>query len=131
MLGVNRVSVVTPYLVETSMPMADYFIRSGLELQAFNCLGQADDRVMARISQQTIIDAAIEVDTPATEAFFLSCTGLPALDAIAEIEQRTGKPVVSSNQASAWEMMQHSGLNHVPKGYGKLFSCSLPASGSV
>ncbi len=130
-LGVNRVSVVTPYLVETSMPMADYFIRSGLELQAFNCLGQADDRVMARISQQTIIDAAIEVDTPATEAFFLSCTGLPALDAIAEIEQRTGKPVVSSNQASAWEMMQHSGLNHVPKGYGKLFSCSLPASGSV
>ena len=99
------------------MPMADYFIRSGLELQAFNCLGQADDRVMARISQQTIIDAAIEVDTPATEAFFLSCTGLPALDAIAEIEQRTGKPVCviksgecMGNDATQWTEPRSQGV---------------------
>lgn len=130
-LGVNRISVLTPYLVETSKPMADYFTRCGLELQAFHCLGLEDDRMMARVSQRTIIDAALDADSPATEAFFLSCTGLPALDAIAEIEELTGKPVVSSNQASAWELMRHSGLNHVPIGYGKLFGCGLPAQDGV
>ena len=120
-LGVSRISVLTPYLIETSEPMADYFCQHGMTIEKFECLGLEDDRAMARVSRDTIIDAVCQIDTPQTEALFVSCTGLPAVAAIAEIEARTGKPVVTSNQASAWAMMRLAGIDYKPAGYGCLF----------
>lgn len=120
-LGINRISVLTPYLIETSEPMASYFCEHGLTIENFECLGLEDDRRMARVSRDTIIEAVCQIDTPETEALFISCTGLPAVAAIAEIEARTGKPVVTSNQASSWAMMRLAGIDHKPQGYGRLF----------
>lgn len=125
-LGVKKISILTPYLVETSQPMADYFTQHGLEIQSFDCLGLGDDRDMARICRSDIIEAAVRVDVPEAEALFISCTAVPAVAVIAEIEKRIGKPVVTSNQASAWAMMRHVGLRHNPVGYGCLFDHDLP-----
>ncbi len=125
-LGVRKISILTPYLVETSQPMADYFTQHGLEIQRFDCLGMSDDRDMARISQSSIIAAAVRVDVPQAEALFISCTAVPSVAVIAEIENRIGKPVVTSNQASAWAMMRYADLQHNPVGYGRLFDFDLP-----
>ena len=81
---------------------------------------------MARVHRDTIIEAACQIDSPEAEALFLSCTGLPAAVVIDEIERRTGKPVVSSNQASTWAMLRHAGLDHRPQGYGRLYEYDLP-----
>jgi maleate isomerase len=125
-LGVKRISILTPYLIETSQPMADYFTQHGLAIQSFDCLGLDDDRDMARIGRNDIIEAAIRADVPEAEALFISCTAVPAVATIAEIEKRIGKPVVTSNQASAWAMLRHAGLQHNPVGYGRLFDLDLP-----
>lgn len=125
-LQAQRISVLTPYLPETSEPMAEYFSRQGLDIQRFECLGIEDDRVMARVQPQSIIAAACAVDDPASEAIFISCTALPAIAVIAELEQKLGKPVVTSNQATAWTMLQHAGAQKLPQGYGRLFSEKLP-----
>lgn len=124
-LGVNRISVLTPYLIETSEPMAKYFCEHGLAFEKFECLGLEDDRDMARVSRESIIEAVCQIDTPETEALFISCTGLPAVAAIAEIEALTGKPVVTSNQASSWAMMRYAGINHNPNDYGRLFDLDI------
>lgn len=120
-LGVQRVSVLTPYLIETSEPMAAYFSAQGLAIQAFDCLGIGDDRVMARVTHDSIIEAACAVDRKTSEAVFISCTALPALGVIATLEAKLGKPVVTSNQATAWAMLQHAGVKTKPQGYGRLF----------
>jgi maleate isomerase len=39
---------------------------------------------------------------------------------VAELERRTGKPVVSSNQASIWASFRALGLTTPIKGYGRL-----------
>ncbi|WP_420409400.1 aspartate/glutamate racemase family protein [Hoeflea sp.] len=127
-LDAQRIAVLTPYTVETSEPLAAYFTARGLGISQFRCLGLEDDRDMARVSNQSIVDAALDADTPDAEAIFLSCTGMPSVNVIAEIEQRAGKPVVSSNQASAWAMARIAGFElHRPTEFGRLFSCSLPA----
>ena len=126
-LGVRRIAILAPYTVETTEPMAGYFIDHGMELSNVACLGLEDDREMARVSDQTILNAALAVDTADAEALFLSCTGLPAINVIAELEQRTGKPVVTSNQASAWAMSRLGGFaDHRPAQFGRLFDCALP-----
>lgn len=125
-LGTSRISVLSPYLVETSEPMFVYFTRKGLDIQRFECFGLDDDRDMARVSSASIVEAACAVDDPYSEALFISCTGLPAVAVIQEIEQRLGKPVVTSNQATAWALLQLSGIEQVPEGYGQIFHHCLP-----
>jgi len=125
-LNVTKISVLTPYLVETSQLMAYYFERHGLEIMRFDCLGLEDDSNMARVDHATIIKAALATDTPETQAFFLSCTAMQSVDVIAQIEKLTGKPVVTSNQASAWAMANYARIKISEENWGQLFNCSLP-----
>lgn len=121
-LKAKRIAVLTPYLVETSEPLAAYFHAHGFEIARFACFGLRDDREMARITGRTLVEAVLQLDHPSTEAFFISCTALRSAEIVAEIEARTGKPVVTSNQASAWAMMRHAGLDEPVDGYGRLFT---------
>jgi len=130
-LNVTHISVLTPYCIETSLPMADYFKFHGLNIEQFHCLGLDDDRDMARVDPDTILRAALETDTAQTQGFFLSCTGLQGVDVIAELERQTGKPVVTSNQASAWALMNHAGLEQTSDNWGQLFQYSLPYRNQV
>jgi maleate isomerase len=126
-MGIARIAILTPYLVETSRSMAAYFIHHGIAVTRLDCFGLEDDRDMARVCRQDIVGAACQIDSRQAEGLFISCTALPALGAIAEIEARTAKPVVTSNQASIWAMLRHAGLDHVPPGYGRLFDFDLPS----
>ncbi|MGI9335048.1 MAG: ectoine utilization protein EutA [Gammaproteobacteria bacterium] len=125
-LGVGRLAILTPYLPETSRPMATYFSQHGLEVTRLECFGLEDDRDMAYVARDCIVAAALQVDNADAEALFISCTALPAIGAIAEIEARSGKPVVTSNQATGGAMLRHAGLDHQPTEFGRLFQCELP-----
>ncbi|WP_136660046.1 ectoine utilization protein EutA [Nitratireductor sp. XY-223] len=125
-LRARRIAMLTPYLEKTAAPMVDYFTRHGFTVTNAHCFGLEDDRDMARISVSTIVDAAVAVDTDDADALFVSCTALKAVGAIAEIEARTGKPVVTSNQACAWVLSRLGGLqDHRPPGCGRLFEQPL------
>ncbi len=119
-LGVHRIALLTPYVVETTGPVADYFRDAGLDVVRTCCLELADDRDIARLSTETLVEAALAADTPEAEAIFVSCTSTPALPLIAGIEARIGKPMVTSNQASLWQMLDMAGAP-MPEGYGRLF----------
>jgi maleate isomerase len=125
-LGARRVSVLTPYTVETSVPMARYFEDKGLELAGFTCLGLTDDRQMARISRQSIVDAAVSATADDAQALFISCTAVRSAGVIDEIEARIGRPVVTSNQASAWAALNHCGLTAGPRAVGRLMRIAMP-----
>jgi maleate isomerase len=124
-LGVGRIAILTPYLIETSEPMAAYFTRHGLEVTRLHCFGLEDDRDMAHIASESILRGAVAVDSPEAEALFLSCTALPAVGVIAAIEQKIGKPVVSSNPAAAWALAGHAGMiERCAPGHGRLFEAT-------
>jgi maleate isomerase len=120
-LGAGRIALLTPYLAETTRPVAEHFAAHGFDVVKATCLGLDDDRDMARVPAKTIVAAALAADSPEAEALFVSCTALPALEVVDAIEARIGKPVVSSNQASIWEMLHLAGLPAAPRGYGRLF----------
>jgi len=125
-LGVRRISILTPYLPETSAPIAAYFQAHGLEVVNLTCFGLDDDREMARVSPATIVAAACETVAPDAEALFISCTALRAAEVAAEIERRTGKPVVTSNQAGVWLTLRRAGIERPIDGYGRLLHLPSP-----
>ena len=121
-LGVTKIALLAPYLPETCAVLASYLQKHGLEIQDSTCLGLADDRDIARVQPASLIAAALPLLDSSAQALFLPCTALPALGVIDQLERLSGKPVITSNQASAWLLRQHAQLNSPLPGYGKLMA---------
>lgn len=124
-LGAKRISVLTPYSASISQEVFQYFADNGLQIASANYLGVDDDREIARLSESTIIEAACAAMEPSADALFISCTGLRAAVCIQRIEDRIGKPVVTSNQAMIWRCLQHLDSEQVVHGFGHLFQHSI------
>lgn len=108
-LGAQNISILTPYTVETSRPMAAYFDDLGFSIDRFTCLGLSDDREMARIAPDEIATFAKEAMAPRSDALFISCTAVRAAQVVRQIEDAIGKPVVTSNLATAWACLRLCG----------------------
>jgi len=101
-LGMRRISILTPYSVETTRLVARYFGDRGFAIESVACLGFEDDREMARIAPGAWVDLARKAVTPTAEALFISCTAVRAAAVVHAIETTIGRPVVTSNLATAW-----------------------------
>ena len=60
------------------------------------------------------------MNTDNAEALFISCTALPALEIIQEVENKIKKIVLSSNQALIWNSIRSVGHISSIEGYGEL-----------
>ena len=122
-LGLRRITLLTPYPPEVTLALQDNLRAAGLEITAVASFDQSDDFTVARISQTSVLDAILKVgNADLCDGVFVSCTSLRTLDILATAEARLGKPVVSSNQALAWHMMRLSGMSDQPEGFGRLFT---------
>nr|WP_321253969.1 aspartate/glutamate racemase family protein [uncultured Ruegeria sp.] len=111
-LGVSKFALLSPYIEEVNAPLRNAFSENGITMDVFGTFGQAEEAKVARISVQSVIEAATELGSdPSVEAVFLSCTNLRTLEAIPEIRERIGKPVLSSNQSLAWHMRRLNGVH--------------------
>ncbi|MER8588887.1 ectoine utilization protein EutA [Mesorhizobium sp. M1338] len=125
-LGANRISILTPYTVETSRPLAAYFAARGFDIASFTCLGFEDDREMARIAPAALVDLAREATDASADALFVSCTALRAALAVTGMEKAIGRPVVTSNQATAWNCLRLCGDETAHPESGRLMTLPLP-----
>lgn len=118
-LDVARVALMTPYLAATTDLVGDHFASNGIDVVRRSSMGHADDRDMAMLNPTEITEMALASDHPDAQALFMSCTALPALDLIDTLEGLLGKPVVTSNQALFWAMLDRA---RIPgRGPGALF----------
>ncbi|WP_108814330.1 maleate cis-trans isomerase family protein [Loktanella sp. Alg231-35] len=124
-LGARKLGFVTPYVAEVSAQMRDRLQDAGFDIAAFGSFEEGRDPVVARITPASIL-AGIEAVAAAapSDAIVVSCTNLRCLDIIAEAEARTGVPVITSNQALAWHMLQLAGIEVTASKFGRLFGQS-------
>src|SRR5438445_859946 len=121
--GARRVSVATPYPDWNNARLRAY-----LEACGFEVLNVEGEPRAARSGNQGINDQdpqdvvafALRACRPEADALLCSCTAWRSVEAVAELERRTGKPVVTSNQASIWAAFRALGLPASIRGYGRL-----------
>lgn len=119
-LGARRISILTPYTEAVTRPVCDFFAGQGIVVASAACFGLDDDRQMARLSRRSLVEAAAEACDPAAEALFVSCTALRACEAAEAMEARTGRPVVTANQAMIWGTLRAAGYGEPVDGFGRL-----------
>lgn len=109
-LKINKLAFLSPYIEDVSKGLCDVVNTAGISTPLFGSFNESNDSNVARITPSSIRDAAIELGkSDAVQAVFLSCTNLNTLDVIDEIEEVIQKPVISSNQVLAWDMMRLAG----------------------
>ncbi|MEQ8321562.1 MAG: Asp/Glu racemase [Rhodospirillales bacterium] len=124
-LGVRKLGIVSPYVVEVSEVLYAAIQASGIEVSTYGSFEQAEDQTVARIAPQSVLDAIVEIGRGDCDAVFASCTALRAMENIPEAERRLDKPVLCSNQVMGWHMLRLAGINAPVAGAGRLFDYGL------
>ena len=120
-LGVSRLGLLTPYSLEVSAAMQQLLETNGIEICGFASFEETEDHRVARISEQSILDAMMTLGKGDCEIVFASCTSLRCFRVIETAEKQLGKPVISSNSAFAWHLHKLAGVVDVINGPGALF----------
>ena len=124
-LNVKKLAFLTPYVAEVSAQMRERLEESDRCVVAFASFEESEDRVVAKISETSILSAIESVASQAEcDAVIVSCTSLRMTGIVEEAEARIGKPVISSNLAMAWHMMLLAKLPQTQGKFGQLFKRS-------
>ena len=120
-LQVRHLGLITPYIESVSQGFREHFENAGLEIGAFGSFGTKEERIVAKISEASVLEAILQFgDKEAIDAVFVSCTNLRTLAILSEAEEKVGKPILSSNQVLAWRLLRLAGYTHHLSGLGQL-----------
>jgi maleate isomerase len=119
-LGVRRVVLGSAYDDKVNEIAKAFLEASGVEVVAVKGLSLVDNLVVGRLGADTAYDLALKVDCAEADAIVLACTNWQTMDAIERIERETGKPVISTTQASIWAALRIIGHAESVGGFGKL-----------
>lgn len=109
--GVRRVGVVTPYVDALNDRIRASLEDDGLEVRGIFGLGITENFAIANVTPPQIVELAARSFRPAEiDLLFVSCTNFRAMEAVAELSERFGLPVVTSNQAALMGARAAAGL---------------------
>jgi maleate cis-trans isomerase len=127
-LKVERLALVTPYTREITqrekelMEAEGYLITKAVSYHENLPPAELRNEMIGRLDPQEAYDLALAADGEKNQAIFISCTNLRTLEIISDLEARTGKQVITSNQAAMWHALRTLGLADKLTGFGTLLA---------
>jgi maleate isomerase len=122
-VGAKRITLTTPYIQVVNDREVAFLKSHGIDVLSETGAGiSGDGGAMLAIEPEEWRRRVNEQDEDASEAAFLSCTAVRAVEAIEPIEADIGKPVVTSNQAMLWHALRKLGIAERPQGFGRLMA---------
>ena len=109
--GHRHVDVVTPYVELTNERLKQFLKAHGIDVMKLGTFDMLDMFDHAKIQPEEIYRKVKETTTPDSDAVFVACTQLRALEVLDMLERDLGKPVYSAVQASAWQAFEAMGVD--------------------
>ena len=128
-LQAKKIAVLTPYSTEVNGMEKRFLEEHGFMVQWIRTL-DTHGRRHSDIEEELLLNQVKEFGDNDSDAFFLSCTGLPTVTVLKKIEEAVRKPVISSNQATMWKLKKMLGLLEPIEGFGSLLEKSRSAGKS-
>jgi maleate cis-trans isomerase len=126
-LGAQRVALVTPFPVPVLTRLASHYTgRYGLEVVAGESFSDGDSERYPGLGQELARDAISRTDRPEIEVFLVPGGNFPTLPFISDWERTVGKPIITTNQAALWAMIQIVRAKERLPGFGRLLE-AMPA----
>ena len=120
-LDARRIAIVSPYSAAVNERAGHYFkSKHGLDTVAFEGFGATDSYAIGQLGPENARNAFARIDRPQIEVFVVPGGNFPTMNSIAGWEREFKKPVVTTNQASFWAMLQMLKTGDRIPGFGRL-----------
>jgi len=119
-MNVKKIAVFTPYPESVNKTISEYLIKKNINVMSFSTFNLDLDVDFARVDPKYLSEILTKLNISDADALFVSCTALPALEILDEVEKKINKPVFSSNQTLIWDTIRSAGYKSSVEGYGKL-----------
>ena len=121
-LKINKLSIFTPYTDEINQSVINYFKKENINITELSYFDIASDLDIGKVDPGYLLDVLAKKDLSNSDALFVSCTALPVLSIIKDLEKKSGKIVLSSNQTLIWDTLKQIDFKNEVDGYGELFN---------
>ena len=120
-LNVTRIGFGSPYVAAINDLAVNFLAQSGIETiaraEVDHPLSNAEQ---GALTPDDVFEIGTRADHPNADAILLSCTDMRSVECIARLEAQLGKPVITSNQAIAWNTLRRLGITDPIPGFGQL-----------
>jgi maleate isomerase len=123
-LNIKKISIFTPYTKIINDSVLDYFNKENIIINSLTYFDIASDLDIGKVDESYLFEVLAKIDLSESDALFISCTALPALSIIEQLEKKLNRVVLSSNQALIWDALNLIGNKETVKGFGKIFDIS-------
>lgn len=120
-LGARRIVLITPYSAHTTEEEAEFLRKAGFDVLAARGLALRGSDEYCATPPAFWRDRALEAARPDADAYLISCANISVFPVIEAIEQKLGRPVVTSNQAVIFEGLSLLGATDARNCPGRLF----------
>ena len=120
-LKIKKLSIFTPYTDEINQSVINYFKKEKIEICELSYFDIASDLDIGKVDPEYVFETLEKIDLTKSDALFVSCTALPILSIINELEKKISKVVLSSNQTLIWDTLKQINYNNKVEGFGELF----------
>jgi len=122
-LGARKVALIAPYMKPLTKLVCDYLEECGIEVVDSLSLEVPDNVAVGRLDPTHLIGHAARLQTSGADAIVLSaCVQMQSLAAIQPVEDKLGRPVLSSAIATTWEILKRLELDARIDGAGALLA---------
>ena len=121
-LKIKKLSIFTPYTDQINQSVIEYFKKENIEISELSYFDIASDLDIGKVDQNHLFDVLSRKDLSSSDALFVSCTALPVLSIIKDLEKKLGKIVLSSNQTLIWDTLKQIDCKNKIEDYGELFN---------
>jgi maleate isomerase len=125
-LQLQRVVVTSPYPDSHHEAERVYLAQAGIEAIAMRGMGLEQGQEFARVTPEEILRFSLDAWDDTADGLFISCMNFDAMPVVQALEDRLGKPVVTSHTATLWRALALAGLERPILGYGRLLAQPAP-----
>ena len=121
-LGLKRVVVTSPYPDDHHDAERAYLKQTGIDAITMRGMGIEKGNEFAKVTPEKIYEFSLDAWNPQADGLFISCMNFDAMPVVQALEDRIGKPVVTSHSATLWRALALAGIETPIAGYGRLLA---------
>ncbi|WP_250528496.1 hypothetical protein [Caballeronia sp. GAWG2-1] len=126
-VGAKRIALAAPWSAEVNQTVANFIEANGYQVANQKAMGVVKNNDVGRLDSYSAYDLALEADTADADVLFLACGNWWVMEQVERIEQRLGKPVLTTNQVSIWAALRLLEFREPLRGWGRLLEEFLTA----
>ncbi|MGO4681314.1 maleate cis-trans isomerase family protein [Microbacterium sp. 2MCAF23] len=120
--GISGIGLLTPYTADVNEQVAARYSENGVIVAGHTALGLSDNEAFGRVRPEALVDPSIALAEAGPDALVYLCTNLYGAPIVAEVEARTGVPVLDSVAVTLWHSLELAGSPLLDARWGRLLA---------